>query len=290
MLVRSYSLGLVLPAFCATLALTVLASPGQVPEPAAVIGRLAFLAGAAFAMAASARRWPATKPWLVALGSGVLLVSCYTTLARILPWVIPDARDWWLLRLDRVWLGYYWEEMWLGVQHPLLTDSLQTIYACFYFFPFLLGLSFALRRDWHGFYNGIDRIILGFVLSYCGYLIVPARSPYEFVEYAAALPSLGLRDAIHSRLLEASATRHDCFPSGHTMMSAYVAWLAWVRARPLFWILGPWALLTAVATLYLRYHYLIDVLAGLIAMLALIPLSNWIFGSFHRTEGLESRP
>ncbi len=123
-------------------------------------------------------------------------------------------------------------------------------------------------------------MILGFLLSYCGYMLMPVRSPYAFLHYATPLPTLGLRPILHGHLINTSWTKRDCFPSGHTMMSAYIAWLAWTRLRPAALLFIPWSFLTIVATLYLRYHYLGDVLAGLVACLGWIWISERLFGPY----------
>jgi membrane-associated phospholipid phosphatase len=66
--------------------------------------------------------------------------------------------------------------------------------------------------------------------------------------------------------------QRDVFPSMHVAIS-FVVWLyAYRNSRRLFWIISPLILSLWVSTVYLRYHYLIDVLAGL----ALAPLCYWL--------------
>ena len=37
---------------------------------------------------------------------------------------------------------------------------------------------------------------------------------------------------------------------------------AWRHARPMFWVMAPIALSIPFACVYLRYHYVVDVIAG----------------------------
>jgi membrane-associated phospholipid phosphatase len=277
---RTISLGFALPAFCGMVVALVLLTPGAVAEPGRAIGGFALIAAVALAVEAAQQRAPRLRPYLVPLVAGGLLFAIYSLLSLVIPWVLPEDKEWWLLRFDRAALGYSWEGWWSAWLHPLLSDVLQAVYTSFYLFPFLLGIRWALRRDWPTLYQGVDRVIVGFLISYLGYLLVPARSPYAFLEYAAALPTHGLQPVLHEQLINTSWTKRDCFPSGHVMMSSYVAWLCWVRDRAWFWIFGPWALLTALATLYLRYHYLVDVLAGLFGCLLWIAVSERLWGRF----------
>ena len=71
--------------------------------------------------------------------------------------------------------------------------------------------------------------------------------------------------------------RRDVFPSLHVAIS-FVVWLyAYRNSKKLFWILSPLILSLWLSTLYLRYHYLIDVVAGLILAPLSFLLANWLF-------------
>src|SRR5580698_663671 len=71
--------------------------------------------------------------------------------------------------------------------------------------------------------------------------------------------------------------RRDVFPSLHVAIS-FVVWLyAWRNSKTLFWLISPVIISLWVSTLYLRYHYLIDVVAGLILAPLSYLLGNWLF-------------
>jgi membrane-associated phospholipid phosphatase len=62
---------------------------------------------------------------------------------------------------------------------------------------------------------------------------------------------------------------------------SFVVWLyAYRNSKKLFWILSPLILSLWLSTLYLRYHYLIDVVAGLILAPLSFLLANWLFRRF----------
>jgi membrane-associated phospholipid phosphatase len=74
--------------------------------------------------------------------------------------------------------------------------------------------------------------------------------------------------------------RRDVFPSMHVAIS-FVVWLyAYRNSKKLFFILSPLILSLWLSTLYLRYHYLIDVVAGLILAPLSYLLANWLFRRF----------
>ncbi|MBI2418737.1 MAG: phosphatase PAP2 family protein, partial [Ignavibacteriales bacterium] len=63
-----------------------------------------------------------------------------------------------------------------------------------------------------------------------------------------------------------SHVQRDVFPSGHTMMTAMIMYLSVIyRSNTRVFIVITGSLLI-FATVYLRYHYVTDVIAGLIFM------------------------
>jgi membrane-associated phospholipid phosphatase len=62
------------------------------------------------------------------------------------------------------------------------------------------------------------------------------------------------------------------FPSSHVALAALVLYYTVRYARSAAWVVGPLVISLIVATVYCRYHYAIDVLAGLAMASLLIPL------------------
>ena len=68
------------------------------------------------------------------------------------------------------------------------------------------------------------------------------------------------------------------FPSSHVGMSTVAMSLAWKSSnRGLFWILMPVFILLCCATVYIRAHYLVDSIAGLISAFLFYWLTNWSY-------------
>jgi len=195
--------------------------------------------------------------------------------------------DAWLIAADR-WLFGVDPTVWLArIAHPLLTEVLQIAYASFYALPLVVAIElYAGRREWR-FRQWAFVCGCGFFLSYAGYLTLPAAGPrftlHELDATARELPGLWMTPALRSfvdagglvpaGVPAADALRlapRDAFPSGHTivtLLSMAWAWRYRLRAR---WVVTVAGVLLVVATVYLRYHYVVDVLAG--AVLAVLCL------------------
>jgi membrane-associated phospholipid phosphatase len=68
------------------------------------------------------------------------------------------------------------------------------------------------------------------------------------------------------------------------MIATAVLVVAWRRFRKLFWLLLPVAFLLILSTMYCRYHYLVDVLAGVVLAFVTVPLGDRLY------DRLSARP
>lgn len=107
------------------------------------------------------------------------------------------------------------------------------------------------------------RIFLAFGIGFSGYFAFPAASP------AAAFPEMFHRPLLGGVLAHGNNTinatlgaRYDAFPSLHTLITLIMLQWDWGHWRTRFWImLAPSAIMLA-ATLALRLHYAVDLIAS----------------------------
>jgi len=195
----------------------------------------------------------------------------------LVPAIHPVDFDAALIAIDRILFGTD-VTVWLkGWSHPLLTEILQMAYASYYLLPLILAVDFYRKKRVRAFKTVFLFVILGFYLSYFGYVSVPAIGPrftqHEFEQKDVDLPGVlltpYLRDYTNTgesippgTEFPAAKVQRDVFPSGHTQITLLVIFLAFrfrARAR---WFLGVTGSLLIIATVYLRYHYVIDLFAG----------------------------
>ncbi|HET6204864.1 MAG TPA: phosphatase PAP2 family protein [Planctomycetota bacterium] len=218
---------------------------------------------AALLLPVAARALPAWGALAVRFVLAYLLVFvAFRALGGIVEFVSPDDREWHLIALDRRIFGTDPTRALGAVASPALTELLQVVYASFYLLPVVLGLALARAGKWRAFEFCLTAVALGFLLSYLGYLLVPARGPERFLPHDRPLEGIAAAAGLRLWIDRVEPIKRDCFPSGHAEVSFLVAALAWRFHRPAFRLLGPVAALLAFSTVYLRYHYAVDVLAG----------------------------
>jgi len=192
------------------------------------------------------------------------VASCYKEMALFSPVVRGSDADRELAQLDfRLWGAN--PTVWLErVHHPVLTEFLQTAYTLF--IPAVLLIAWLLwrRRDYAGFQYYAFLIALGFLASYLGYLAVPARGPRFLLQHLQHFPldGLWLFHGMQSILDKLESAHYDCFPSGHTELTILAWWGSRMVSRRLFQVYFVYTPCIIFATVYLRYHYTIDLMAG----------------------------
>jgi membrane-associated phospholipid phosphatase len=212
-----------------------------------------------------AKRLPAERAHVLRAAVSLLMVPfAFEALGHLVPYVSPDSRESWLRRADLLLFGSD-PTRWIGSsdRFPWLTEVLQLVYMSFFFLPLILAARLIARRDWRGLERATLVIVLGFFISYLGYLLVPARSPYHLQSYSFELEGVLLTPALRWTIATLENVKYDCFPSGHSMIAMLVAALAWKHDRRAFWWgLGGIGVLLPLSTIYLRYHYAVDVIAA----------------------------
>lgn len=176
--------------------------------------------------------------------------------------------------------------------NPVLTEILQIAYGTFFFLPIILGIEFHLKKEYNKFHFIVFSVVLGFFLSYLGYFLLPAVGPrftlHDFDTTNIEIPGLFLtnflREIVNTGESIPSGTpnpiavvQRDVFPSGHTQMTLIVMFLAvkLKSSNKIFFLID--GSLLIFATVYLRYHYVVDLIGGLIFMIITMILGKWIF-------------
>jgi membrane-associated phospholipid phosphatase len=223
---------------------------------------------------------------------GVLVVPLVFTQVGILIQAVRTADHAAALeRLDRaLFLGANPLEALERIIHPLLTELMQWAYTSY----LLLPIGLVLLLAWKGRGSVVSRSLFALLgamyLSYIGYFVVPASGPnihnnlgpvcpVEFpclplYRFESALPGTWLTAPLREWMFLAEITKKDCFPSGHVA----VAIVCWVLARRIDrrfgLVFGVLAAGVTLSTVYLRYHYVVDVIAGV--LLAWFSVTGWL--------------
>jgi membrane-associated phospholipid phosphatase len=219
----------------------------------------------ALALAETRRRWGkmGVVRFLCDFSPVFFVIVIYELLGGIIPYLRPEVDDL-LMKIDLALFGVHptiWLERFFV---PWLADILALAYAAYYFIPVVLIFILYFWGKEEEFSMTICTLLLGYYLSFVGYVTMPTIGPRFTLASLYNVPLQGgvMSESLINILNAIEGTKMDCFPSGHTQMTLISLWFAFVYRRPLFWIYLPLSIVLIFSTVYLRYHYVIDVAAG----------------------------
>jgi membrane-associated phospholipid phosphatase len=218
--------------------------------------------------------------------AGVSGVPGVHTHAAFDPAVVYDrAASWWDLWLKEadVAIAGVYPALWFRQFHtPALVGLMMLCYLAYYVSPLVAVLPQILKRDWRKVRHGAAVFAGALMTTYIGYILVPATGPrFEggFSQWMAEPGSWFFTGFWQRTLDEAEVIRWDAFPSGHVAIATVALVIALKYHRKVGLVYAPFVFGLLFATVFLGYHYMTDVLFGLLfaafAFVAIDPLARW---------------
>jgi hypothetical protein len=196
----------------------------------------------------------------------LLLSACYYSLfTNLILRVNPHTADAVLARIDAAMFGGQPSLMMESWIRPWLTEFLNVIYFSFVLLLPTFALFFYLKREEKMF----RRIMMGYLtiilMGVTSYLLVPAAGPETFFadQYHHDLEGQAISHGVDF-IIRSARVGHDCFPSLHVAIPLLLAFYLRDYRRKLFLPALAYVAIMCLATIYLRYHYVIDVLAAFV--------------------------
>lgn len=191
---------------------------------------------------------------------------------------------------------------------PYLILSELFYIAYFSYYIMVVGVGIALFvRNRVQFFHFVSVISFVFYICYAIYIFLPVVGPrlfireiegyglpeevwhlapiHHFPEAVMVGPFYHIMEVIYA-IFEAPGA---AFPSSHVAVSlctVYFSFKYLPRIRHLHLIM---ALLLCASTIYCRYHYVVDVIAGVVTAALLLPLGNWLYWKYEGKAGPDKR-
>ena len=204
-----------------------------------------------------------------------------------------------------------WEQALFGCQPsvlfmqklPWLAVS-ELFYASYFsYYVMIAGVGIALfLRSRRQFFHYLSVISFLFYVCYLIYIFLPVIGSRVFFHQVEgyvlpdATQQLALTDAYPEavqagvffrlmrwvyRVFEAPGA---ALPSSHVAVALCTVFFSFRYLRRIRYVHLAVALLLCLSTVYCRYHYALDVLAGLVTAAVLIPAGNWLYFKFSRRD------
>jgi membrane-associated phospholipid phosphatase len=229
----------------------------------------------------STKFWRFWRHWYPHL----FFLFCFEEMAKFVHLVNPGWHDAKLIAFDH-WLTGVHPSLWLEqFSTPVRNDFFQFTYITYFIYLPIVGGVLYYRREWKAYWATMTYSAAGYVIGYCVAMLFPIESPW-----------FSMAGMWHGNLVGGPFTatinfiehfgrvRGAAFPSQHVAGSVAALWSAWRHRRWLFWTLLPLALCMCVSTVWGRYHYVADVLGGIISGTLGYAFGKWLV---ERKAGIE---
>jgi hypothetical protein len=240
-----------------------------------------------------AHRLPSVATWRVRLLAWLAVMNAaYALMGRVVA-ALGDARhDALLQRLDTLLFGaplpLYLDGL---ASHPALVEALSACYFALFPYIALSCVRYALRVAderpvAQAFYSGIFTV---YAIGFLGYFLLPAQGAYLDIS-DAFLHRLegGWITALNDAVVRRGTNGVDVFPSLHIAVSTFILFFDRRHAPWRFQIYLVPAIGLWIATVALRYHYGVDVVAGFALAVVGLRLARRVEESGTRNQELAS--
>jgi len=212
----------------------------------------------------------------------LLYLGCFEELQRLVHIVFPGWFDRRLIAFDFGLAGVH-PAVWLArFSSPAMNDFMQFSYMTYFLYLFILPAMLYAGGERLAYWRVMVSTGIAHYSVYVVALLFPIESPHYSLAYLNMTPLAGGWCTAAINFIERFGRVHGAaFPSAH-VAGSMVALMAARRYRPwLFWACLPFFVFMCVATVYGRYHYVADVLAGMA-----VGVFGFVFGDWlTRREG-----
>ena len=206
-----------------------------------------------------------------------LYIFLFEELNALVHLILPGWFDRWIIQYDHNLAGVYpW--VWLArFSGPAMDEFMQFSYMTYFLYLLILPAILYAYQDRLAYWNVMVSTAIAHYSVYVIAILVPIQSPYHvFYSTQPEPPPPGVFTAAIDLLERYARVRGAAFPSAH-VAGSMVALLAACRYRRwLFWVCLPFFISMCVSTVYGRYHYVADVLAGIVVGAIGFAAGSWL--------------
>ncbi len=272
-------------AFLALLFALTVFIPGRIPDaPRVALGvcAAAALYGAAV-FAASRSRRPHVRAIITASASLLLFAWLFGAMEPFQHILVRGWMDDDLLRVERAVVGFDVSRSTQAFVSKPMTEWL--MFAYMIYVPLLPGMAWLCYRSagTEGMRDYLFTLSAAFAICFLGFIVYPLASPLYHDRSAYTVPLDGWFFTWTSDLLRA----HGHYPGGslpspHCAAGTVMLAMLYRYQRRLFYVAFPVIVSLYIATVYGRFHYVEDGIAGILTSVTVVKLAPSVVALFER--------
>jgi membrane-associated phospholipid phosphatase len=200
----------------------------------------------------------------------VMIVFIYENFHELTYLIRPETVDGTLRVWDEAIFGIEPTLFFQRITFPLLTEYMTFVYALYFVYATVILAMLYSMKEFFRFREVAVALSFCFYLGLIGYMFVPAVGPRYFMAHEFSVPLVGpfLTGPAAQAWNSIEKVQRDCFPSLHTALTTVSLIYLWrlrrllKAGRVLFGFSLPLIVSLWISTVYLRYHWVVDLFAG----------------------------
>ena len=204
----------------------------------------------------------------------LMFIFCFEEVARYSLSIVPHWQDSWLIDLESALFRRSPNRWMSSFASPFWSEVMDIGYFSYYVMFMIVGGKLYTWKNKQAFHELTLSTVFTYFLAYVIYLVFPTEGPHHTM---AALDKIPPGSVFNSmvRLIQNHAGVHgNAFPSGHVASALVSTFFAWRYLPRLGVALTPFFILICISSVYDNYHYLSDVIGGIIIAVLGI-LATW---------------
>ncbi len=160
---------------------------------------------------------------------------------------------------------------------PFFNNIFYFAYLSFLFLPITTSLLiYFFKREY--FEKAVFIIVTSFIIYYLIFITIPVVGPqFYWSKSMANMPALGIFGKIVKFIQKHAEYPTGAFPSSHVGMSIIITLIIYKSLKKIFPFFLPLIFLIILSTVYIKAHYAIDVIAGIITAFLIWELVNKVW-------------
>jgi membrane-associated phospholipid phosphatase len=207
----------------------------------------------------------------------LFFLFCFEELGHLMTLFTAHWQDAKLIAFD-YWLTGVHPSLWLEqFATPFRNDAMQLVYFTYFTYLLIVGGILYVRREWHAYWSVMAYSMAGYMIGYFIAMFFPIESPwFSMAGWWKGPLEGGPFTAMMSFIEHYGRVRGAAFPSAHVTGATAALWGAWRFRRWLFLVMSPFFVGMCISTVWGRYHYVVDVFAGMITGTLGYVMATWV--------------
>jgi membrane-associated phospholipid phosphatase len=194
-----------------------------------------------------------------------------------------------LIQLDQAIFGFQPSILFSEYcSHPIFAELMYIGYFSFYLIIIGFIIALYVKKDAH-FNENIFKFTAAFFLFYLFFGIFPSEGPqFYFDSPNKDLPVAYLFDSIMHFIQAHAEQPTAAFPSSHVGLSIIILMLSKKSIPKFYKISLPFVVLLILSTVYIKAHYVVDVIGGIIIAPIIVYLTTLLFNFKTKKEKINA--